>query len=271
MNAYVRAVTFNCGCGNPAVTRNPGAFLALPFIDAVIDGDDSATIVALQEVSPDLKSVLALVDAHFQLLHISRPGQGNALLIPRRYELVEHDQARMAAPQAQALWRGLRGTYVPIAWRQIFELRMWQAATVRDQRTGQFLTVFCTHLSGNPNVRLLQARVVFEQIRRCPSPVLLLADLNVRPWSPYDEDREILHDLIPPLMDMEVNDDERKAGPLDWILGRGLERLASRVHTDITVSDHHPKEATMRFVGRGGAPTVPLTPIAAPSATIPQL
>jgi endonuclease/exonuclease/phosphatase family metal-dependent hydrolase len=250
-----RAVTFNVAGGNPACTATPADILATPLIADVIHGDPDAPVVALQEVSPRLRhSLLALRGwrdtqrgrPYFEQLHVRRPGQGNALLIPQRFDVL----GRLTG----YLWRPMGRVVGELArdrdranWRQALEVRMWISVVLRDTATGRGLNVFTTHLSGDARVRLRQATDLFAMVHEAGSPTLLLADLNLRPTSKRPEDDTIRSVLFPPLVDLAWNAVSVERPPVDWILGTGLVAVSARLHGDVRVSDHFPKEAVLDY------------------------
>lgn len=250
-----RAITFNCAAGNPQITTRPLDFLQLDFYREILDGHPDAAILGLQEVHPEQAKALRrrAVAGHFEMVHLARPGQGNALLIPKRFMLLERRASYYTWSQARSLLAAARRAITDRARlniRQYLELRMWVLARVLDTVTGCSLTVLCTHLSGDASLRLDQATSLFDRIHATPGNVMLLADLNVRATSKTPADTAIRTVLIPPLTDMAAGALDPRRPAIDWILGYGVEPVACRLHTDIgMMSDHFPKEATVRFAG----------------------
>jgi endonuclease/exonuclease/phosphatase family metal-dependent hydrolase len=243
----VRFVTFNAAGGNPACTATPADILAVPFMRDLIQGAATAPIVGLQEVTPELRrALLALRPATgrplFEQVHVSRPGQGNALLIPARFEVMQHASGwLMGAMRRVLIDKVLRRATVDT--RQALEVRMWLTAQVRDTITGRWLSVWCTHLSGCAPVRLQQAMDVLERMHATAGPrTVLLADLNIRRHSRHDSDTAIIDTLAPPLRDIAP-----VLGSIDWILGTGVTPLLARSLTNVKVSDHYPLEALVDF------------------------
>jgi endonuclease/exonuclease/phosphatase family metal-dependent hydrolase len=245
----VRLITFNAAGGNPACTATAADILAVPFMRDLVQGTVDAPIVGLQEVTPELRrALLALRPAAgrplFDQLHVARPGQGNALLIPGRFEVIQHDRGYLLGAMHRVLTDKLKG-HRTIDTRQALEVRMWLSAQLRDTTTGRWLTVFCTHLSGCAPVRLQQARDVFDKVHATADPVtIMLADLNIRRHSRHPQDDSITGLLFPPLRDIAP-----VLGSLDWILGTGVNPMLARALTDIKVSDHYPLEAIVEFKG----------------------
>lgn len=243
----VRLITFNAAGGNPAYTATPADILAIPFMRDVVQGAVDAPIVGLQEVAPDLRrALLALRPASgrplFEQLHVARPGQGNALLIPGRFEVIQHDRGYLMGAMRRILMEKVRG-HRAIDSRQALEVRMWLSARLRDTTTGRWLSVWCTHLSGCAPVRLQQATDIFDRVHAGADPVtLVLADLNIRRGSRHPQDDSITGLLFPPLADVAP-----VLGSIDWILGTGVNPMLARALTDIKVSDHYPLEAIVEF------------------------
>lgn len=259
-----RVITFNTAVGNPEIKTEQVAFLELPFYREILEGADAAPILALQEVGPAQAKALkrAAAGGPFSLLHVSRPGQGNALLVPRRFELLHGRSSYFVASQAHAaagaVRRALR-TRKRLDYRQYLELRMWTQARLRDTRSGRRLVVYNTHLSGDGPLRIAQARALFARVHRArrDGPVLLAGDLNVHAGATNPADAAV-QAMFEPLRDMAATatDPHRKA--IDWILAAGLDPLSCRLYTGGAlslpdqrsaelVSDHYAKEATVTF------------------------
>ena len=267
--AEIRVVTFNTAVGNPKIKTPQRDFLALPFYRAVMDDAPDAPILALQEVGPEQAQALkaAAADGGFALVHISRPGQGNALLVPRRYSVLARRSRYFAWSQLRALAAALGRTVTRRAAlnvRQYFELRMWICVRLRDGVTGRELTVFNTHLSGEAGLRLLQARSLLRRVHRAGrrGPVILAGDLNVRAVpgrNPVaNEVDAAIVERFAPLRDMAAGARDPRRPPIDWILAQGLEPVSARLYTDDAltlpgvggaeeISDHYAKEALLRL------------------------
>lgn len=237
----LRVATFNCAGGNPTCS---GAWPELMTTDLYTSAlnDPDGPVLALQEVNTAHRHALEAIRTRSAILEAHRPGQGNALIVPTRYEILGTQARRMNRANARALKMAYRDGH-DIDWRQILEQRTWIAAELRDTQTGRTLTVFTTHLSGDPWVRIQQAEILLKRISIEPGPVVLLADLNVRKASTHVADQVIRRDLIPPLRDMAPT-----VHGLDWILGRGGETVSHRIRDDIKGSDHYPLEATIALL-----------------------
>jgi hypothetical protein len=111
----IRVITFNTAVGNPRIKTDQRDFLELPFYREIIEGCPGAAILAAQEVGPEQAKALkrAAGGGHLRVIHIQRPGQGNALLVPARFEVLSH-----------------RSRY--FVWSQLAALAMAAAAEPRD-------------------------------------------------------------------------------------------------------------------------------------------
>lgn len=270
--APLRVITFNTAVGNSKIKTAQRDFLTLPFYREVFEGQPGAAILALQEVGSEqaraLDEVAADAEARFTLVRIQRPGQGNALVIPDRYTMLSRRSRYFLLSQARALagavWRALRRR-APLNHRQYLELRMWSMARLADQLTGRELTVFNTHLSGEPPLRLAQARTLLRRVHRAreAGPVILAGDLNVRATgdaaSAAATADAAVRDLFAPLRDMAAGAVDPRRPTIDWILAVGFEPVSARLYTDDSlslpgsptaelVSDHYAKEALLRPV-----------------------
>jgi endonuclease/exonuclease/phosphatase family metal-dependent hydrolase len=263
--ADFRVITFNTAVGNPKIKTDQRDFLKLPFYREIIEGAESAPILALQEVGPAQAKALkeAAKGGHFSLIHISRPGQGNALLVPARFKLLRRRRRYFIGSQLRALvmavWRAIF-KHEPLNYRQYLELRMWIGARLRDEDGGRQLTVFNTHLSGEGPLRLAQAKSLLERAHRARrhGPVLLAGDLNVRAGASKNPADAEVRALFAPLENVAATATDPRRPTIDWLLADGLQPVSSRLYTDAAltlpglpsadlISDHYAKEATLRF------------------------
>ena len=268
----IRVITFNTAVGNPRITTDQRAFLDLPFYREVVEGRPEAAILALQEVGPGQASALRRAEGggRFRLIHIARPGQGNALLVPGRFHVVGSRSRPFLASQvaalARALWRRLR-TGTGLNHRQYLELRMWSEARLRDSEGGPPFTVYNTHLSGDPRLRVAQAGALMRRVHdaRRDGPVILAGDLNTRPRADDDSERSradaAVWDLLAPLGDMAPAARDPRRPVIDWVLADGFDTVGARQYTDESlrlpglpnaeaISDHYAKEALLVRAGR---------------------
>lgn len=265
----MRLITFNTAVGNPAIKTDQHAFLELPFYREIIEGRPQAPVLAAQEVGPEQAKALkrAAADGDFHLIHIQRPGQGNALLIPGRFRVVAARSGYYLASQlealAEALWRAATKRE-RFNHRQFFELRMWSEVRLEDRGAERVFTIFNTHLSGDPHLRLAQAKALFHRVHRArrQGPVVLTGDLNVRAAEvgkpghagPDAAVRALFH----PLQNMAESAVDARRSNIDYVLATGFSPVSSRLYTDDAlqlpglpsaelISDHYAKEAVVRF------------------------
>jgi len=266
---HLRVITFNTALGNPQIKTPQRAFLDLPFYRDVIEGRSEAPILALQEVGPHQARALkgAAASGRFRVVHIQRPGQGNALLLPERYEVLSGRSRYLVAGQLSgigaALLRTARGRGRP-DHRQLAELRMVNEARLRDDRCDRVFTVLNTHLSANPQLRVAQARELFGRAHaaRRHGPVIVAGDLNARAVG-HPALRQARADaevraLFGPLEDMGAKLDHRRP-KIDYVLAEGFAPVSSRLYTGDAlqlpglptaevISDHYAQENVLRFV-----------------------
>jgi len=262
-----RVITFNTAVGNPKIKTDQRAFLELPFYREIIEGAEDAPILALQEVGPTQAKALAQAkkSGHFSLIHIARPGQGDALLAPARFKVLRRRRRYFFGSQVRALavavWRAIVKRE-PLNWRQYLELRMWIKAQLHDEDSGRELTVFTTHLSGEGPLRLAQAKSLFKRVHRARrhGPVLLAGDLNVRAGTSKNPADAEVQALFAPLQNVAATATDARRPAIDWLLASDLQPVRSRLYTDAAltlpglpsadlISDHYAKEATLRFDG----------------------
>jgi endonuclease/exonuclease/phosphatase family metal-dependent hydrolase len=219
----VRVVTFNCAVGNPRIRTPQHALLELPFYREAFAGGPEAPLLALQEVGAAQARLLRSRPA--TVLQKRRPGQGNALVIPDRYELLDHDAGYFLLPQLRGLRRGPH-------WRQAGELRMWIRARLRDRAATRELTVVATHVSFDPALNALHIEAAAR--RAAPPPAILAGDLN----APAER-------MPAGLRDMGTS--RRK---LDYVLATGFEPVSARAWTELVetgVSDHAAEDVVLRY------------------------
>jgi len=265
----IRVITFNTAVGNPKIKTDQRDFLELPFYREIIEGRPEAAILAAQEVGPEQARALkhAAHGGHFRVIHIHRPGQGNSLLIPARFEVLSHRSRYYVWSQligiAGAVWRAARKRE-RFNSRQYLELRMWSEARVRDRRGQRVFTVFNTHLSGDPRLRLAQMKALIRRVHGAGrhGPVILAADLNTRPTDSKDPEQSrgdaAVRALFPPLEDMAPGARDPRRGAIDWVLATGFSSVSARQYTDDSIqlpglpsadviSDHYATEAVLGF------------------------
>ena len=265
----VRVVTYNTAVGNPRIKTRQRDFLELPFYQDVIQGRPDAPLFAGQEIGPEQAQALkeAARNGKFEVIHKQRPGQGNVVLVPKRFEVLER-QARyflrsQLAGAVRSLWRWLRRQGRP-NWRQLAELRIWIRVRVRDRESGRVFSFFNTHLSGDPVLRLEQAKELFGRVRddQRDGPVIVAGDLNTRTAEtaipgPEAFDSQV-RALFDGLEDMGLSATERRKSNIDYVLASGFSAIASKVYTGDSlslpglpnaesISDHYAEEDVLRF------------------------
>jgi endonuclease/exonuclease/phosphatase family metal-dependent hydrolase len=264
-----RVITYNTAVGNKRIETPQAAFLELPFYRDVIEGVDDAPILALQEVGRDQARALKAVarDGEFRVIHISRPGQGNAIVVPRRFEVLAKTSRYYGASQLRGIGRSLArwaGERRGPNWGQLLELRMWSHARLRDRESGRQFTFFNTHLALNPILRLEQARALHRRVRRAweAGPVIVAGDFNTHTAETATSEQErwdgSVRALFEDLTDMGLSSPDRRKSSIDYILASGFEAVSSRVWTGESlqlpgfptaekISDHYPEEDVLRF------------------------
>ena len=250
----VRVLTFNTGAGNPRVTTPQERFLELPFYREALTSAPGAPILALQEVGDAQARALRTAPGTATVLQRRRPGLGNALVIPARYEVQQRRARFYVRPQLRGvadgalLWGRKR---VRTDWRQFAELRIWIEARLRDLETGRRFTVLNTHLSVEPSLKARQGAFVVGRALAAAAggPVILAGDMNVPAGAAKGRDVPVaerlgrLRSMVEPGGGKDI----------DYVLALGFERVASRIwaadELGGLVSDHDPREATLAYSG----------------------
>jgi len=268
-HATLRLITFNTAVGNPRIKTEQPDFLELPFYREIVEGRPEAPLLAAQEVGPEQARALkrAAAEGRFCLIHIQRPGQGNALLIPDRFRVLAARSRYFLASQLKALAKALWRAAIKrerFNHRQFFELRMWSQVRLHDRSAELAFTIFNTHLSGDPHLRLAQATALFQRVHRArrQGPVVLAGDLNVRAAEVgkpgHAGPDEAVRALFAPLRDMAAGAVDARRSNIDYVLATGFSPVSSRLYTDDAlqlpglpsaelISDHYAKEAVVRF------------------------
>ncbi|MGI8594175.1 MAG: endonuclease/exonuclease/phosphatase family protein [Solirubrobacteraceae bacterium] len=268
-SAQVRVVTYNTAAGNPRITTPQASFLALPFYREALEGDARAPILALQEVGSAQARALrkAAGAGRCRILQIRRPGLGNALVVPDRYQLVSGKRRYYVLSHLRGVVDGVRRWAVRREqpdWRQFGELRMWIQARLRDRASGRELTVLTTHLSVEPSLKVPQAREIVRRAHAAAGrgPVILAGHLNSSAARDGGRDADAAA-AIATLRDMgNAAPPQRKK--IDYVLAAGFEPVSSRIWTGDsiqlpgspnaeTISDHYPEDDVLRFAD----PTLP--------------
>ncbi len=267
-SALVRVITYNTAVGNPQITTPQESFLDLPFYQETLWGEPGAAILALQEVGPAQARALSrrARGGPFRVLQISRPGQGNALVIPDRYEVLHSRRRYYLLSHLRGVRAGLREGAARRRrpdLRQFGELRMWIEARLRDRLSDRVFTVLNTHISADSSLKLAQARrivaVAHAAARR--GPVVLAGDLNLKPGNPSPSDAKVAA-LLASLRDMGGATPSRRPR-IDYVLALGFEPVSSRIWEGDSlqlprqpdaesISDHYAEDDVLRFAEPGG-------------------
>jgi pimeloyl-ACP methyl ester carboxylesterase/endonuclease/exonuclease/phosphatase family metal-dependent hydrolase len=263
----VRVVTFNTAGGNPKITTSQADFVQLPFYREALEDAPGAPLIALQEVGPAQARALrrAARDARCHVLQVRRPGLGNAVVIPARYQVLSVRRSYMIPSQIAGIASGLRRWAVRHHrpdLGQLGELRMSIEARLRDRASGRELTVINTHISGEAAMKLPQTRAVVRRAEAAArrGPVILAGDFNVPAGQASGPDLEVTA-LLARLRDMGTAVPGRRKN-IDYVLADGFEPVSSRIWmgdslklpgspSAETVSDHYPEDDVMRFAEAG--------------------
>jgi endonuclease/exonuclease/phosphatase family metal-dependent hydrolase len=262
----VRVVTYNTAAGNPKITTPQAAFLDLPFYREALGDEPGAPILALQEVgTAQARALRRHRRAKARILQLRRPGLGDALVIPARYEVLETGRGYYGWSQVMgildALARWARTRTTP-NWRQFGELRMWLSARLREPASGREFTIFATHLSVEPSLKVAQARALVRRIDAAAErgPVVLAGDLNVPAGHAHGLDVEVAA-MLAHLRDMGTVVPPGRPN-IDYVLAAGFEPVSSRIWTGDSlqlpgspdaahVSDHYPEDDVLRLAPAG--------------------
>ena len=244
MAADVRVITFNTAAGNPRITTRQEDFLRLPFYEEAFGGAEDAPLLALQEVGDAQARALrrAAPERTATVLQRRRPGLGNALVIPDRYEVLGRRSGYYVLPQLRGIAHGLRTGRRN--WRQYGELRMWISARLRDRAAGRELTILTTHISADGSLKVPQLQAVVTRARRAGAPAILTGDFNV----PLGRERG--RDVPAAAVIGRLPNLGGGPGQIDYVLGAGFELVSARAWTDIVdakVSDHAAQYRLLRY------------------------
>jgi endonuclease/exonuclease/phosphatase family metal-dependent hydrolase len=244
MAADVRVITFNTAAGNPRITTRQEDFLRLPFYEEAFGGAEDAPLLALQEVGDAQARALrrAAPERTATVLQRRRPGLGNALVIPDRYEVLGRRSGYYVLPQLRGIAHGLRTGRRN--WRQYGELRMWISARLRDRAAGRELMILTTHISADGSLKVPQLQAVVTRARRAGAPAILTGDFNV----PLGRERG--RDVPAAAVIGRLPNLGGGPGQIDYVLGAGFELVSARAWTDIVdakVSDHAAQDRLLRY------------------------
>ena len=266
----VRIITFNTAAGNRRIRTRQADFVKLPFYREACSGGLDAPLLALQEVGPEQARALRGIarGGRCRVLHIARPGMGNALVIPDRYAVLSDRRRYYARAQLRGIGHGLRRWVrdrQPQNGRQYGELRMWIEARLLDRRSGHHFTVLNTHLSLERSLGIAQAATLLRRARAAAQlgPVIVAADLNVDAGKVRGH-APVFTQLLDEFPDMGTAVPAGRPN-IDYILASGFAPVRSRIWSGDSfqlpgspdaeeVSDHYPEEAVLRFAPPPGAP-----------------
>ena len=238
----VRVVTLNCAAGNPRITTPQAAFLELPFYREAFAGGPEAPLLALQEVGDGQAKALPRARGTATVLQRRRPGLGNALVIPDRYEILGRRSGYYVLPQLRGVGHGLRAGRRN--WRQYGELRMWVRARLRDRVAGRELTIVTTHTSADGDLKVPQIAAAIRRARATGTPAILAGDFNV------PKGRERGRDVPAAALLSQLRDMGTTRPKLDYVLATGFEPVSARAWTELLetgVSDHAAEDVVLRY------------------------
>ncbi len=237
----VRVITFNAAAGNPRITAPQESYLELPFYREAFANGPGAPLLALQEVGGRQARALKRAAGSFSLLQMRRPGQGNALVIPARYEVLARRRGFYVISQLQGILTALR--HGRRNWRQYLELRMWIEARLRDRETGRELTLLTTHVSADGDMKVPQIGAIVRRALSAPGPVILAGDFNVPTGRERGRDMEAAS-ILAQLRDMGTSAPP-EGEDIDYVLAAGFEPVSTRFHK--TASDHYAEDDVLRY------------------------
>lgn len=262
---HVRVITFNTAAGNPRITTRQEDFVNLEFYREAFDGSPTAPLLCLQEVGSGQAKALRAHAARSRcdLIQVRRPGLGNAIVIPERYEVLTKRRGYYLLSQlrgiASGLRRSLRGRRRP-NWRQYGELRMWIEATVRDRTSQREFTILTTHVSADGDLKVPQTQAVVKRALAAAArgPVVLAGDFNVPAGKERGRDVEAAA-LLARLRDAGTSAPPGRKN-IDYVLVSGFQPVDSRIWTGHSlqlpgspdaesVSDHYAEDDVLRFEG----------------------
>jgi endonuclease/exonuclease/phosphatase family metal-dependent hydrolase len=238
----VRVITFNAAAGNPRITTPQEHFLTLPFYEEAFAGGPDAPILALQEVGAAQARALTTTHGTATVLQKRRPGLGNALVIPDRYDVRDHRAAYYVGPQVRGIAHALR--HGRRNWRQYAELRMWIEALLYDTAAGRELTVITTHTSADGDMKVPQIASVIRRVLATGTPTVLAGDFNVPNGHRAGLDVPAGHHLA------RLDDVGSQRARIDYVLARGFEPVSARHWADVLeqrISDHAPEDDVLRY------------------------
>lgn len=276
----IRMITYNTAVGNSKIKTAQEDFLELPFYQDVLQGRPNAPILNLQEVGPRQIEALQAAEksGKFRMFYAGRPGgtqggQYNAMLIPKRFEVLQGDSQYFAEQHARglgkSLWNWAKGGFDGKPSTQWIEPRMWTHVRLKDAQSGKVFTVMNTHLSLDPNIRVEQAKKLRDEAVKAKKygPVVLAGDLNTRAPSealPANAspqaaaDAKVRKMLWSVLTDMGATQEKMNKSNIDYVLASGFNSVSTNIYQggELTlpglpsadkVSDHYAEENVLEF------------------------
>lgn len=269
MQGDVRVVSYNTAVGASKIKTPQADFTKLPFYREALTNQPGAAILALQEVSHEqIEAARAFEKAGTCTVIVQRVSmndQYNAIIVPKRYTVVESRSQHYVVAQAKAIGRAAWSFAKSLGRERtkltdLIQPRGFLEAKLQDTRTGKTFQVFDTHMALNGRVRLDQASQLLGAAERAAKlgPVVIAGDLNVRT---VETDRHSGgHDAafrarLAGWADMgQATAGQRTLvgdpGNIDWVVAKGFTAVSSKIHTDILLSDHLAEDADLRFGDR---------------------
>ncbi len=262
-----RVITFNTACGNSKITTDQADFPKLPFYQKVLQGAPDAPILCLQEVGNAQKDAVEKLAGNGQFRAVyMRTGvdQGNMVLVPKRFEVLDYDADRFGMAQVTAavksVWDWFKGGVKPNVG-QLVEPRGFQELRLKDTLTGKSFTVINTHVSYQQGMQEPQARRVFAAANEAAKQggVIVAGDLNVPTADTNSDPRfDAVRALYRDYLDVGPKGKPPGKTNIDYVLVKGFQGLDSKWYTGDslslpgspnaqTVSDHYAEEDTIVF------------------------
>ena len=269
----VKVITFNTAIGNPKIKTDQKDFTQLPFYQSTLKNEPGAAILCLQEVGnaqrDEVKRLAASGQFHVFSQAVGLRGrQNNMIVIPKRYEVVSHENNKYDLGHLKAIgskvWKWAKSFgKEPMNWSQLSEPRGYQKVVLKDSVTGKTMTVFNTHTSYYDEVKVGHNRELFKAAKEAAKkgPVIVAGDLNTRTadTDPGDKFNAQVREQFGDFKDMGVQG-KLPGGKtnIDWVLADGFTSVSSKMYTGdsislpgspdaLSVSDHYAEEDVLRF------------------------
>jgi endonuclease/exonuclease/phosphatase family metal-dependent hydrolase len=264
--------TYNTGVGDKS-HASQDRYTDLSMFQRVINGAADAPIIATQETGPALAQ-------HLQSLRKQHPNyevfwmtttplhQGNLLLVPKRFQVLAHDEEHYGGRLAQvfANLKDLKDAN----WGQTQEHRGYMWVELKDTQSGQRFTVLDSHISYWAAIRARQVKQFGEAIAKAETrgPVIACGDFNTPTEDTnhtHDSSVEKFWGVLAPLglTDMGPTglagiSDWGSAANIDHVLAKGFTSIHTHMYTGSelaltgfadakSLSDHYPEEDVLAF------------------------